>query len=164
MLKRMEDLDRRSSERWERLDKRFEDVSASLQEHEEAVDSRITSLESFAFAQYTAAIVADNWGAHFDSCVTDLEQRMADLEMIRVVEYRDERDDRVSTLEEAVGDLQAWRSEVDDNLDDVRYDLRRFSKSMGTQPQQPPRVRSRPPPCSTLADSRSTGLAGTASP
>ena len=56
-----------------------------MQEREDAVDSHIASLEGFASSQYTAAIVADNWGSHFDSRVTDLEQRMADLELIWLV-------------------------------------------------------------------------------
>jgi hypothetical protein len=38
MLKWMEDFDKRSVERWERSDKRFEDASVALQEREEDVD------------------------------------------------------------------------------------------------------------------------------
>ncbi|CAD6246410.1 unnamed protein product [Miscanthus lutarioriparius] len=90
MLKRMEDLDKRFAERWERLEKRFEDASTALQEREQDVDGRPASLEDYASTQYIAATVADNWGAHFDSCVSDLEQRMADLELIRLAEIRDE--------------------------------------------------------------------------
>jgi hypothetical protein len=52
-------------------------------------------------------MVADNWGAHFDSRVDDLEQRMVDLELIRLAEIHDERDDRVEATEQAVGDLQS---------------------------------------------------------
>jgi hypothetical protein len=61
LLKQIDEQNSRSAERWERLEKRFEEVSYSLQEYEEATDAHISSLESFASAQYTAAIVADNW-------------------------------------------------------------------------------------------------------
>jgi hypothetical protein len=58
-------------------------------------------LESFALSQYIAAIVTENWGGgHFDWRVMDLEQRMADLELIHLTEIRDERDDRVEELED----------------------------------------------------------------
>jgi DNA repair exonuclease SbcCD ATPase subunit len=137
MLKQMDEQDKRSAERSERLEKRFEDASASLQESEDAVDSRLSSLEGFANAQYTAAVVADNWATHFDSRVDDLEQRMADLELIRLVEIRDERDDRVEAVEQAVWELQSWRMELDGYVDDIRYDLHRLSKSHAMQPQQP---------------------------
>ncbi|CAD6334072.1 unnamed protein product [Miscanthus lutarioriparius] len=139
MLKRMEEFDTRSAERWERLEKKgFEDASAALQEREEAVDGRLAALEDFASSQYTAAVVADNWGTHFDSRVTDLEQRMVDIELIRLAEIRDEQDDRVEALEGAVGELQSWRPEIDGHLDDIHYEHRRLTKSPAMQPQQPP--------------------------
>jgi hypothetical protein len=99
LLKRMEGQDKRSTECWEHLEKRFEEASAALQERDNAVDSRLSSLEGFASAQYTATVVADNWGSHFDLRIDDLEQRMADLELIRLTEIRDERDDRVESVE-----------------------------------------------------------------
>jgi hypothetical protein len=68
---------------------------------------------------------------------------MEDLELIRLAEIRDERDDRVEALEGAVGALQSWRTEVDGHIDDVRYDLRRFSKLSTSTPQHPP-LRARP--------------------
>jgi hypothetical protein len=101
----MEDLDRRSAERWERLEKHFEDASAALQERDVAFESRLSSLELLTFAQYTTVVVADIWGAHYDSHVGELEHRMADLELIFLAEIRDECDDRVETLEEVVEDL-----------------------------------------------------------
>jgi hypothetical protein len=137
MLKRMDEQDKRSAERWERLEKRFDDASASLHEREDTIDGRLSSLEGFAHAQYKAAVVADNWGAHFESRVDDLGQRMADLELIRLAEIRDERDDRVEAAEQAVGDLQSWRLELDGYIDDIRYDLHRLNKSHAMQPQQP---------------------------
>ena len=105
MLKRFDSFDKRSAERWERLEKRIDDASASLQEREGSVDARLLSLENFASAQFTAAIVADNWGSHFDARVSDLEQRMFDLELIRLNEIRDESDDRVEAVEQSVGEL-----------------------------------------------------------
>lgn len=60
MLKRMEEQDKRSAERWERLEKRFEDAGDALQEREQAVEAHISSLEDLTSAQYTAAVVFDN--------------------------------------------------------------------------------------------------------
>jgi hypothetical protein len=94
----MDEQSSRSVERWERLEKRVEDASRAAQEYEQATDSRIASLEELASSQYTAAVVADNWGSHFDSRVSELEQGMADLELIRLSEIRDERDDRMEDL------------------------------------------------------------------
>ena len=50
MLKRMEDLDTRSTECWGCLELHFKDASTALQERKEAVDARIASLENFASA------------------------------------------------------------------------------------------------------------------
>jgi enoyl-CoA hydratase/carnithine racemase len=47
MLKK-EEMDARSAERWGRLEKRIDDAEALLQEHEHAVDTRLTSLENYA--------------------------------------------------------------------------------------------------------------------
>jgi hypothetical protein len=62
--------------------------------------------------QYTTAVVANNWGAHFDSRINDLETRMVDLELICLAEIHDECDDCVETLEQVVGELQygVWTS------------------------------------------------------
>jgi len=43
-------------------------------------------LEQFASAQYTATIVGDNWGGHFFERISELEERVHDLEMVRYVE------------------------------------------------------------------------------
>ena len=42
-----------------RLDRRFTESEAFRSEHDSAVDSRLDSLEQFASAQYTAAIVSE---------------------------------------------------------------------------------------------------------
>jgi hypothetical protein len=47
MLKKMEDLDTCSVECRGCLEKRFEDPTAAIQERDDVVDARITSLESF---------------------------------------------------------------------------------------------------------------------
>lgn len=133
MLKRMEDFDKHSVERWERSEKKFEDAAMALRECEEAVNARIVSLENFASSQYSAPIVADNRGAHFDSRVSDLEQSMSDLELIRLAEIRNKRDDRVEDLEGAVGDLQSWRQEAEGNLGDLCYELRCLSRVPAAQ-------------------------------
>jgi chromosome segregation ATPase len=155
MLKRMDEQDKRSAEHWERPEKRFDDASASLYKREDAIDDHLSSLEGFAHAQYNAAVVADNWGAHFESRVNDLEQRMADLELIRLAEIRDERDDRVEAAEQAVGDLQSWRLELDGYIDDIRYDLHRLNKSHAMQPQQPSLMARRKSAAATLHSGRS---------
>jgi hypothetical protein len=71
------------------------------------VDSHLDSLEEFASSQYTATVVADNWGDHFESHVSELEHRMFDLECIGVVECGDEQDTRVAELE---SEVQAFAS------------------------------------------------------
>jgi hypothetical protein len=48
MLKKMEDLDARSTERWGHLEKWFEDATATILERDDTVDASISSLESFA--------------------------------------------------------------------------------------------------------------------
>ena len=65
-------------------------------------------------------MVADNWGGHFESRVSDLEHRMFDLECIRIVECGDERDERVADLEKVVEELKAGQPEIYAHLDDVR--------------------------------------------
>jgi uncharacterized coiled-coil protein SlyX len=102
MLKRLDDMETRSSERWECWEKRFCDSSVERQERDTVVDERLTSLETFASAQYSAAVVTDNWGSHFEERLQDLEQRTADLELIRIHEIRDERDDWVEAVETEV--------------------------------------------------------------
>jgi chromosome segregation ATPase len=138
LLKKMDNYDARSAERWGRLEKRVDDAEASLREREVAVDSRLTSLEGLVSAQYTAAAVADNWGSHFEVRLEELDQRMGALELIRLAEIHDERDDRVEDLEGAVGVLQSWRQEIEGHVDDLRFDLRRFSRELEVHPQRHP--------------------------
>lgn len=60
VLKRIDDLRTDSNDRWERWEHRFDDATAELQERDAAVDRRIASLEDFAAAQYSVAVVANN--------------------------------------------------------------------------------------------------------
>ncbi|CAD6340373.1 unnamed protein product [Miscanthus lutarioriparius] len=85
-----------------------------------------------------------------------VDARLISLESFASAQSGDERDDRVETLEEAVSELQSWRMEVDGNIDDIRYDLRRLSKSTSTQPQQPP-LQSRPELAAAACPGGSTG-------
>lgn len=127
VLKRIDDLRADSNERWERWERCFDDTTAEFQERDVATEHRISSLEEFVEAEYTAAIVSDNWGAHFNEWVSDLEHRMVDLELVRVHEICDEHDDRVAAVETVTADLVAWRPEVDCQLDDLHKEVKWLS-------------------------------------
>jgi hypothetical protein len=92
------------------------------------VDLRVTQLEENTNAQYTATVVTDNWGTHFDERVSNLEHRMNELELICLYEIRDERDEHVSVLESVVADLDVWRPGVDGFIDDNRLKMLRLTK------------------------------------
>jgi hypothetical protein len=113
VLKRIDDLRNDSNRQWEHWEWRFDDVTAEFQERDVAIERRISSLEEFDGAEYTATVIADNWGAHFDERISNLEHRMVDLELVHIHEICNERDDRVATVETAVADLVAWCLEVD---------------------------------------------------
>ena len=68
---------------------------------------------------------------HFDERVSDLEQRMVDLELIRIHEINDERDNRVAAVETAVEDLVSWLPEVDGLIDDLRLEVKNLRSSGG---------------------------------
>lgn len=128
-----------------RLEKRLADAEASRQRLNEAVDGRLTSLEHFASSQYTAAVVADNWGGQFSDRVTDLEQRVLDLELIRFGEIRDECDDRVAALESAAEEYQAWRPQIESSILSVWTEVERLSK-LSDRPATSPPAYTRPSP------------------
>jgi hypothetical protein len=134
------------------VEKRYDEAAVAFQERAKIVDARLTSLENNTLYQYTAAVVTDNWGHQFDERVTDLEQRMGNLELIRLAKIRDERDDRVEELEGAVGNLQSWWQELDGYIDDIRYDLHRLSKVPATQLRHPS-----PQACRELAAAAHSG-------
>lgn len=128
VLQRLDGMESRSSERWERWEKRLTEADAERKEHDDAVDERLLSLENFASAQYNAAAVADNWGSHFEDRLQDLEHRQADLELIRIHEIRDERDDRVEAVESEVKGITEWRPLIDGSIDYLRTEVRRLSR------------------------------------
>ena len=137
LISRFEAMDARSADRWERIDRRLQDTASVLEQRNLVVESRLESLEEFTSSQYTAAVVADNWGGHFESRVSDLEHRMFDLECIRIVECGDERDERVADLEKLVEELKAGQPEIYAHLDDVRFALGAL-KHHGNQRPPPP--------------------------
>ena len=146
VLKRIDYLRADSGDRWERWERRFEEASAELQERNTAVDQRIASLEEFASAQYTTAVVSDNWDAHFDERVSDLEQRMVDLELICIQEINNERDDRVAVVETAVEEIVNWHPKVDGYIDDLRLEVKRlWVREGGTVMEFPPTGHQRQP-------------------
>ena len=49
---------------------------------------------------------------------------MVDLELIRIHEINDERDDRVAAVETAVEELVSWRPEVDGLIYDLRSEVK----------------------------------------
>jgi len=110
-----------------RLDRRFSNSKAARFQSDATVDSRLDSLEHFASTQYTATIVGDNWGGHFSERVSELEERVHDLEMVRYVEIQDERDERVTALESAAEAFEAWRPRIESSLFTVRSEVDRLS-------------------------------------
>ena len=111
-----------------RLDQRFADSEAVRTQRAAVVDGRLESLERFASDQYTAAIVADNWGGHFSERVADLEERVRNLELVRYVEIQDERDERVAVLETANEAIEAWRPRIESSLFTVRSEVDRLAR------------------------------------
>jgi hypothetical protein len=62
---------------------------------------------------------------------------MEDLELIRVYELCDERDERVSALESAAAILEEWRPFVKGTLDNIRFDLQRLKEQWDGSPLDP---------------------------
>jgi len=110
-----------------RLDQRFSASEAARVQRDAAIDDRVQSLEDFASAQYTAAIVADNWGGHFSARIDELEDRVGELEKVRYVEIQDERDERVLALESAAAAFEAWRPQIEGSLNALRSQVNRLS-------------------------------------
>lgn len=90
------------------------------------VDSRLDALEASHSAS-SAAIrkrLADLESAPVDPHAAAVESRIASLE----AHIKDERNDRVATLEAAAKELSSWRPEVEGVLDDVRIAVRKLQK------------------------------------
>lgn len=98
------------------------------EERTTALDVRLASLEQLCNKQAHAAVLSDIRAQDFEQRIEEAEVRMGDLELIRVYELRDERDERVAALESASAILEEWRPFVDGTLDDVRLELRRLKQ------------------------------------
>lgn len=85
-------------------------------------------MEQFTSVQYTAAIIADNWGGHFSKCISDLQQNVLDLELVRYGEIQDERNNHVATLETAAEAYEAWRLRIERSIFTVHSEVDRLSK------------------------------------
>jgi hypothetical protein len=66
--------------------------------------------------------VVDNWGRER---IREVERRTDDLELIRLSEIRDERDDRVAALEDAAAAFGEWKPWIEAFVEDTRFELRR---------------------------------------
>ena len=55
---------------------------------------------------------------------------MGDLELLRIYELQDERDERVSALESAASVLEEWRPFVEGTLDDVCLEVPRLKQKV----------------------------------
>jgi len=73
------------------------------------LEARVSSLDTLYSTQSEQNAVADDWGCTVERRVGELEHRADDLDLIRITEIRDERDDRVSALEGAAEVLDEWR-------------------------------------------------------
>jgi hypothetical protein len=100
--------------------------------------------------------------------VGELEHRADDLDLIRITEIRDERDDRVSALEGAAEVFDEWRPWVEASIYDIRREMNRsnirasspMADGLGSS-SAPPSSTSRPPRAH-LPEKEPTGPAGTA--
>jgi chromosome segregation ATPase len=70
---------------------------------------RISTLEHHCIALSQSALVANNWGRELGERVGEVERRTDDLELIRLSEIRDERNDRVAALEDAEAVFGEWK-------------------------------------------------------
>ncbi|CAD6232454.1 unnamed protein product [Miscanthus lutarioriparius] len=102
------------------------------EERTTALDVRVTSLEKVCHTQAHAAVLFDVRVQDFEQRIAEAELRMGDLELIHVYELRDERDERVSTLESAAAVLEDWRPFVDGTLDDIRLEIKRLKDKVST--------------------------------
>ncbi|XP_066398707.1 uncharacterized protein [Miscanthus floridulus] len=149
ILDEISQLNRRFDEQDGRLNRRFAELELSISDRSTAIDSRLTSLEAAHVTAESALSrpVADLESAPADlqvntveSRVTSLEasytdrdaefnNRLRTLEALRISPVKDERDDRVTTLEKATKELCAWQPEVDGVLDDIRISVQKMAKN-----------------------------------
>jgi hypothetical protein len=89
----------------------------------------ISALERFCVALSQSAVMNRNWNHDLNARIDEMEKRADDLELIRLFEIRDERDDRVSALEGAAAAYEEWRPWVEASIYDVRFDFHRALNS-----------------------------------
>ena len=91
------------------------------------LEARVSSLDMFCSAQSEQNAVTDDWGRAVERRVGELEHHVDDLDLIRITEIRDERDDQVSTLEGAAEVFDEWRPWVEASIYDIRREMGRFN-------------------------------------
>ncbi|CAD6264066.1 unnamed protein product [Miscanthus lutarioriparius] len=94
--------------------------------------------------QSHAAVLFDICAQDFEQRIAEAELRMGDLELLRIYELQDERDERVSALESAASVLEEWRPFVEGTLDDVCLEVPRLKQKFNSC-SQPCVPMSRPP-------------------
>lgn len=90
------------------------------EEQEAAIDSCLTALDQFASTHSQATILADIRAQDFEQRVIEMELWIGDLELIRIHEIRDERDDMVLALESTAEAYEEWRLYIKGSIEDVR--------------------------------------------
>ena len=129
VLKRLDDMETRSSERWERWEKRFNDSSAERQEgarRRRRQTADVAGEVRLCLVQHRCR--RRQLGGRTSSSLYDLELRTMDLELIRIHEIHDERDGRVEALESEVKEIVTWCPKVDGLIDFLRTEMKWLSK------------------------------------
>lgn len=90
--------------------------------------ARIITLEDYCSVQSKAAAVIGEWNHDIADHIREMEQKVDGLELIRFSEMRDERNDRVTALEDTTAVFEDWRPWVEASLYDVFLEIRRLSK------------------------------------
>lgn len=108
------------------------------------IPERISSLERYNIALSQSMVVADNWNHDLDARVGEVERRTDDLELIRLFEIRDERDDHVAALEDSVAAFVEWQPWIEAHVIDTRFNLRRVNYYWYPVDKEPPAARKVP--------------------
>lgn len=98
---------------------------------------RLRALEDYCSAQSEAAVVAAEWNHDISGRVGELEQKVDDLELIRITEIRDERHDRVAALEDAAAVFDEWRPWVEASIHDMRLEIKRATQPRASSSTDP---------------------------
>jgi len=89
------------------------------------LEAHVASLDTFCSAQSEQNAVANDWGRAVERRVGELEHHADDLDLIRITEIHDERDDRVSALEGAAEVFDEWRPWVEASIYDIQREMNR---------------------------------------